>query len=62
MFWKIVGGLIVAWIAFMVLGAVLGFVFKAILWIAVIGGVLFLGAAAYSAISGRKDAKRINRY
>jgi len=62
MFWKIVGGLIVAWIAFMVLGAVIGFVFKAILWIAVIGGVLFLGTAAYSAISGRKDNKRINRY
>ncbi len=61
MFWKIVGGLIVAWVAFMVLGAVLGFVFKAILWIAVIGGVLFLGTAAYSAISGRKDTKRINR-
>lgn len=62
MFWKIVGGLIVAWIAFMVLGAVIGFVFKAIVWIAVIGGVLFLGTAAYSAISGRKDTKRINRY
>jgi hypothetical protein len=59
MFWKIVGGLIVAWVAFMVLGAVIGFVFKAILWIAVIGGVLFLGTAAYKAISGNGDRKRI---
>lgn len=61
MFWKIVGGLIVAWIAFMVLGAVIGFVFKAVLWIAIIGGVVFLGTAAYGAITGRKDPKRINR-
>ncbi|HKN51716.1 MAG TPA: hypothetical protein VJX66_04400 [Amycolatopsis sp.] len=59
MFWKIVGGLILAWVAFMVLGAVIGFVFKAILWIAVIGGVLFLGTAAYKAISGSGDRKRI---
>ncbi|WP_326567100.1 hypothetical protein VSH64_35415 [Amycolatopsis rhabdoformis] len=61
MFWKIVGALIVAWIAFMVLGAVIGFVFKAVLWIAIIGGVAFLGAAAYGAITGKKDPKRINR-
>ncbi|MEU5258287.1 hypothetical protein [Amycolatopsis sp. NPDC021455] len=62
MFWKIVGGLIVAWVAFMVLGSVLGFLFKAVLWIAIIGGVVFLGTAAYGAITGKKDHKRINRY
>ena len=63
MFWKIVGGLIVAWVAFMVLGAVIGFVFKAVLWIAIIGGIAFLGAAGYKAItSGKKDPRRINRY
>ncbi|MBB4687499.1 hypothetical protein [Amycolatopsis jiangsuensis] len=60
MFWKIVGGLIVAWIAFMVLGGILGFVFKAVLWIAIIGGAVFLGTAAYGAISGKKGSKRIN--
>ncbi|MFF0149272.1 MULTISPECIES: hypothetical protein [Amycolatopsis] len=60
MFWKIVGGLIVAWIAFMVLGGILGFVFKTVLWIAIIGGAVFLGTAAYGAISGRKNSKRIN--
>lgn len=63
MFWKIVGALLVAWVAFMVLGAVIGFVFKAVLWIAIIGGIAFLGAAGYRAISGgRKDPRRINRY
>ena len=63
MFWKIVGGLIVAWVAFMVLGAVIGFVFKAVLWIAIIGGIAFLGAAGYKAVtSGKKDPRRINRY
>lgn len=62
MFWKIVLGIAVAWVAFMVLGAVIGFVFKAILWIAVIGGIAILGAAGYRAISGKKDVKRINRY
>ncbi|GHG36607.1 MULTISPECIES: hypothetical protein [Amycolatopsis] len=63
MFWKIVGGLIVAWVAFMVLGAVLGFLFKAVLWIAIIGGIAFLGAAGYKAVtSGKRDPRRINRY
>ncbi|MFB9684086.1 hypothetical protein [Amycolatopsis plumensis] len=63
MFWKIVGGLIVAWVAFMVLGAVIGFVFKAVLWIAIIGGIAFLGAAGYKAVtSGKRDPRRINRY
>ncbi|KDN23786.1 hypothetical protein [Amycolatopsis rifamycinica] len=63
MFWKIVGGLIIAWVAFMVLGAVIGFVFKAVLWIAIIGGIAFLGAAGYKALtSGKKDPRRINRY
>ncbi|MGW3961897.1 hypothetical protein ACWED2_18890 [Amycolatopsis sp. NPDC005003] len=63
MFWKIVGGLIVAWVAFMVLGAVIGFVFKVVLWGAIIGGVVLLGAAGYKAITGgKKDPRRINRY
>ncbi|GAA4538828.1 hypothetical protein [Amycolatopsis samaneae] len=61
MFWKIVGALIVAWVAFMVLGSVIGFVFKAILWIGVIGAVLFIGAAGYRAVTGKKDPRRINQ-
>jgi hypothetical protein len=62
MFWKIVLGIAVAWVAFMVLGTVIGFVFKAILWIAIIGGVVLLGTAGYRAITGKKDTRRINRY
>ncbi len=61
MFWKIVGALVVAWIAFMVVGSVIGFLFKAVLWIGIIGGVLFLGTAAYGAITGKKQSKRISR-
>ncbi|MFD2417847.1 hypothetical protein [Amycolatopsis pigmentata] len=59
MFWKIVGALIIAWVAFMVIGSVIGFLFKAVLVIAVIGAVGFLGAAAYGAIKGGKSRKQI---
>ncbi|WP_236790509.1 hypothetical protein [Amycolatopsis sp. GM8] len=59
MFWKIVGALILAWLAFLVIGSVVGFLLKAIIWIAVIGGVAFLGTAAYRAISNRKEPKRL---
>ncbi|HKS45566.1 MAG TPA: hypothetical protein VJT49_10715 [Amycolatopsis sp.] len=58
MFWKIVGALIVAWVAFMIIGSLIGFLVKAVLVIAVIGGVGFLGAAAYGAIKG-KSRKQI---
>ncbi|HET6503414.1 MAG TPA: hypothetical protein VFG87_21905 [Amycolatopsis sp.] len=58
MFWKIVGALIVAWVAFMVIGSVIGFLFKAVLVIAIVGGIAFLGAAAYSAIKN-KNRKQI---
>ncbi|MEU6645934.1 hypothetical protein ABZ863_25765 [Saccharomonospora sp. NPDC046836] len=59
MFWKIVGGLLLAWLAFMVIGSVVGFLVQAVFWIAVIGGVAFLGAAAYGAIKGGGDKKQI---
>jgi uncharacterized membrane protein len=55
MLWKIVGALIVVWLAF----TVLGFVIKGLFWLAVIGGVLFLGTAAYGAIKAKKDPKRL---
>jgi uncharacterized membrane protein len=55
MFWKIVGALIAIWLTF----TVLGFVIKGLFWLAVIGGVLFLGTAAYGAIKGKSDPKRI---
>ncbi|SFA75985.1 hypothetical protein SAMN05216266_101265 [Amycolatopsis marina] len=55
MFWKIVGALIVIWLAF----TVLGFVIEGLFWLAIIGGVLFLGTAAYGAIKGKDDPKRL---
>ncbi|NKQ55924.1 hypothetical protein HFP15_23895 [Amycolatopsis sp. K13G38] len=61
MFWKIVGALIVAWVAFMVIGSVVGFLLKAVLWIAIIGGAVFLGTAAYGAIKGRNTPKQLRR-
>lgn len=54
MFWKIVGVLVVVWLAF----TVIGFVVKGLFWLAIIGGVLFLGTAAYGAIKGG-DRKQI---
>ncbi|MTD58037.1 hypothetical protein [Amycolatopsis pithecellobii] len=59
MFWKIVGALIIAWLAFMVIGSVVGFLLKAVVWIAIIGGVAFLGTAAYRAVKGRSEPKRL---
>ncbi|WP_165777631.1 hypothetical protein [Amycolatopsis antarctica] len=55
MFWKIVGTLIVVWLAF----TVLGFVVKSLFWLAIVGGVLFLATAGYAAIKGKSDPKRL---
>lgn len=55
MFWKIVGALIVVWLAF----TVLGFVIKGLFWLGIIGGVLFLGTSAYTALKSKNDPKRI---
>ncbi|MEU3272396.1 hypothetical protein ABZ639_16260 [Saccharomonospora sp. NPDC006951] len=59
MFWKIVGGLLLAWVAFMVIGSVVGFLVKAVFWIAIVAGAAFLGAAAYGAIKGSGNKKQI---
>ena len=48
MIWKIAGALLVIWLAF----AVIGVVIKGLFWLAIIGGVLFLGTAAYTALKG----------
>ncbi|GLY67371.1 hypothetical protein [Amycolatopsis taiwanensis] len=52
MFWKIVGALIVAWVAFMIVGSLVGFLVKAVLVIAIVAGVGVLGAAAYRGLKG----------
>ena len=46
---KTLGVVLLVWIAFMLLGAV----FKFLTWALVIGAVVFVGAAAYSAVKGR---------
>lgn len=46
---KIVGAIVVLWIAFSIIGAVIGFVAHTVLWIALIAGAVY----AVSAIAGR---------
>jgi len=48
---KVLGIIAVIWIAFMVLG----WVFKLLVWVLVIGAVLFVGSAAYAAVKSKSD-------
>lgn len=52
---KIILWLLAIWVALSLVGAVV----KGLFWLAIIGGVLFLGTAAYGAIksNGRKGIK-----
>lgn len=50
--WRVLGIVALIWIGLMVIGAV----FKFVVWVLVIGAVLFLGSVAYSAI--RNSDKR----
>jgi hypothetical protein len=54
---KVVGAIVVIWIAFSLIGAVLGFVAHAFLWIALIAG----GVYAFTAISNRNRRSVGNR-
>lgn len=55
-FFKIVGIIVVAWIALGLIGSLLGFLVKAVLWIALIaGGVYVVGAIA---ARGRRQVGR----
>ena len=47
---KVLGIIALVWIAFMVIG----WLFKALFWVLVIGGAVFLGSVAYAAL---KDSK-----
>jgi len=49
---RIIAVLLAIWLLLTVLGAVL----KGLLWLAVIGGVLFVGTAAYGALKGKTKA------
>ncbi|AHI01934.1 hypothetical protein GCM10010174_85900 [Kutzneria viridogrisea] len=45
----VIGILLVIWLGITILGAVL----KGLFWLAVVGGVLFIGTAAYGAIKNK---------
>ena len=54
---KVVGAIVVLWIAFSIIGAIIGFVASAVMWIALIaGGVYVVGA-----IAGRNRRSISNR-
>jgi hypothetical protein len=46
---KVLGVVLLVWLAFTLLGAV----FEFLTWALVIGAVVFVGAAAYTAVKGR---------
>jgi hypothetical protein len=48
--WAIIGWLVAIWIVLAVVGAVV----KGLFWLAVIGGLLLVGTAAYGAIKSRR--------
>lgn len=54
---KIIGAIIAIWIVISLVGAVLGFLVHAVLWIALIAG----GALAVAAIAGRNRKSISNR-
>ncbi len=56
-FFKIVGVIVVAWIALGLVGALVGFLFKAVLWIALIAGGVYVVAA----IAAKSKQKQIGR-
>jgi hypothetical protein len=55
MLWKIIGAIIVIWVAF----AVIGVVFKVIGALLVVAAVATVGAIGYAAIKGGKGRKQI---
>ncbi|MEU5696049.1 hypothetical protein [Actinosynnema sp. NPDC020468] len=54
---RIILWLLAAWIVITVAGALI----KGLFWLAVLGGVLFLGTVAYGAIKGGKGQKGITK-
>jgi hypothetical protein len=53
--WRVLGIIALIWVGLMLLGAL----FKFLVWVLVIGAVLFVGSAAYAAIrNSDRDAIR----
>lgn len=59
MLWKVAGGLLLAWVAFMVVGSIIGFAVKVLIFGAIIAGALWVGTAAYRAITGSHSPRQI---
>jgi hypothetical protein len=57
MIWKIIGALVVIWLAVTVIGAI----FKVIGTLLIIGAIVTIGAVGYAAIKGRADRRQIGR-
>jgi uncharacterized protein (DUF58 family) len=58
---KVLGIIALIWIGFTVLGWVLGVAFTLLFWVVVIGGVLFVGSAAYAAVKSKSDRQALDR-
>lgn len=52
---RVIGALLVIWLAFVVLG----FVIKGLVILAVVGAIAFVGTAGYAAIRNRSSQKRL---
>jgi hypothetical protein len=52
---RIIGALLVIWLAFTVLGVIV----HGLVVLAVVGGLLFVGTAGYAAIRNRQSRKRL---
>lgn len=58
---KVLGIIALIWVGFTVLGWVLGVALTLVFWALVIGGVLFVGSAAYAAVKGTSDRHALDR-
>ncbi|MEU1209909.1 hypothetical protein ACFRAQ_09220 [Nocardia sp. NPDC056611] len=58
MFWKILGVVVLVWIAFMILGALIKSLFPILMVSAVIFGLYLL----YKAVSGSKDKSPLSKF
>ncbi|MGQ0779169.1 MAG: hypothetical protein ACT4NY_32940 [Pseudonocardiales bacterium] len=54
---KVLGIVVLVWIGFIVLG----WLFKALFWVLVIGALVFAGFAAYAALTGKPDRDALNQ-
>jgi hypothetical protein len=57
MLMKVLGAIIVIWVAF----AVIGFIFEAVVWLLIVGAVVaVIGGVGYAMVKGGKDRKQIH--